>query len=675
MRSVVDPAPATPVEPVTEVLHGVEITDPYRWLEDQNSPRTRKWIEEQTAYTRAYFTAIPQRQILNRVQELLAVEVVSEPRRVGDRYFFLKREQLQEQPAIVMRDGVSGRDVLLVDPEMCGNDKRASVGIFNISSDGKLLAYTIRQNAQDAYEVGFLDVERRRELPDRLGLGFCDGLAFGPRNTGFYYSHMGLDSSSSEPRCVYWHSFGQDRAQDTEVFCAGTGSELRLHCVESKDCRYLAYLASWQSDPPRADLYIHDLAANKSPKTVFRQKQGYFFPFFLGDELICLTDFEASNRHIVAIDPHRPQSANWRVVVPESDSLIHSFALAGELIFVNYVKKIASHIEIFDSTGQRRGELPVAAQSTVGFQVWDPQSKTLFYEVTSFLRPPTISAYDTQTGSSSVWYRRRAPTDPTSVLTRQVTYRSKDETEVPMFLVSQKNRADEPLPTFLTGYGAFGATLTPQFAAYSTVLVEQGFLFAVANLRGGSELGEGWHRAGKRRNRQKAIDDFIAAAEWLVSTEHSIPGRLAIGGGSNAGLLVAAALTQRPDLFRAVVCVGPLNDMLRYHKFDRARTWIEEYGCAENEEDFEFLRKFSPFHGVQDGVAYPAVLLVSGDDDTRCNPMHARKMTARLQAATSSPHPILLDYKPNWGHIAVQPLTNRIDALTNRLAFVFHELE
>lgn len=244
-----------------------------------------------------------------------------------------------------------------------------------------------------------------------------------------------------------------------------------------------------------------------------------------------------------------------------------------------------------------------------------------------------------------------------------------------MFLVSQKNRADEPLPTFLTGYGAFGATLTPQFAAYSTVLVEQGFLFAVANLRGGSELGEGWHRAGKRRNRQKAIDDFIAAAEWLVSTEHSIPGRLAIGGGSNAGLLVAAALTQRPDLFRAVVCVGPLNDMLRYHKFDRARTWIEEYGCAENEEDFEFLRKFSPFHGVQDGVAYPAVLLVSGDDDTRCNPMHARKMTARLQAATSSPHPILLDYKPNWGHIAVQPLTNRIDALTNRLAFVFHELE
>ena len=675
MPAAVVAPPPTQVEPVTETLHGVEITDPYRWLEDQDSPRTRAWIEEQTAYTRAYLDAIPGRErIRNRIQELLAVEAVSEPRQINGRCFFLKRGPFQEQPVIMVRDGDSGQDVPLVDPARRGEGNSVTVGIFNVSDDAKLLAYSVRRGAQDAYTVEFIDVERRRVLPDQLPMGFCDGLVFSTRNDGFYYSHIGVGSACSVRRSVYWHSFGTAREQDIEIFCAGEGPHLRVYVVESPHCEYLAYLTTSLSDPPRTDLHIHDLSAEKAPTRIFEQLEGYFFPFFLDNQLICLTDWKAPNRRLVAMDLANPHCENWRELVPESRSLIQAFAIVGGLIFVSYVDNATTRIEIFDRTGQRHGCVPCPPKSTARFQVWRPESEILFYEVTSFSQPPEILSYHTPTGKSEVWSQSRVSFDPSSIDLCQVNYRSKDNTEIPMLLVCQKGHSSEPLPTFLTGYGGFGASITPQFAAYSTFLIEHGFLFVVANLRGGSELGEQWHRAGKRLNRQTAIDDFIAAAEWLLTNRRTISDKLVIGGGSNAGLLVAAALTQRPDLFRAAVCLGPMLDMLRYHKFDLASTWVEEYGSAENAEDFHCLKAYSPYHHIQDGMAFPAVMLISGDADTRCNPMHARKMAARLQAATSSPYPILLDYRPKWGHMPVQPLTIRIEALTDRLAFVCHEL-
>ena len=278
-------------------------------------------------------------------------------------------------------------------------------------------------------------------------------------------------------------------------------------------------------------------------------------------------------------------------------------------------------------------------------------------------------------GEQREWAKSSVKFDPSFFEIEHVRYKSKDGTSVPMFLVARRERrTSKALPTFLTGYGGFGNSQAPQFNAYSNFLIEHGFLFAVANLRGGSEFGEEWHRAGRRHNRQNAFDDFIAAAEWLLENGYAARGRIAIGGGSNAGLLVAAALTQRPDLFRAVVCLGPLLDMLRYHLFDFARVYVHEYGTSETEDDFRHILAYSPYHSIEEGVPYPAVLFVSGDADTRCNPMHARKMAARLQAASSSSHPILLDYTPTWGHAPLQPLTRRIEALTDRLAFIFHEL-
>jgi len=307
----------------------------------------------------------------------------------------------------------------------------------------------------------------------------------------------------------------------------------------------------------------------------------------------------------------------------------------------------------------------------------NPTSRTnnLFYSYTSIAQPPAIYCYSLGKEKSCLWAEASVPFDASVIAVEEVTYASKDGTIVPILLAARKDLLHSgPLPTFVTGYGGFGSCVTPRFTAFATFLIEQGLLFAVPALRGGSELGEQWHQAGKRENRQNSFDDFIAAAEWLQAHGRSAKSRIAIGGGSNAGLLVGAAITQRPDLFRAALCLGPLLDMARYHLFDFAAGWAEEFGSPEDEQDFHCLLSYSPYHRVQDGADYPAVLLISGDADDRCNPMHARKMAARLQAANHSEHPILLDYKPDWGHTPVQPLSIKIESVTDRLAFLCHEL-
>jgi prolyl oligopeptidase len=676
MALTLNPPPTTPTEPVTNILHGVAITDPYRWLEDQKSPRTRHWLEEQSAYTRTYLDAITGRdRIRKRVEELLAVEMISEPWKVGNRYFFLKRGAHQEQPVIMMREGDSDNDISLVDPAARGEGTSTAVRIAGISFDGRVLAYTVRTSGQDCYSVEFLDVDRKETLRDRLPNGFCGGLSFTPDGDGFYYVHRPPSADLRQDHAVRWHAFGTSHDQDRQNFAVGGDSNLNLMMFGSQDGAVLAYIVVRLAASRTMDLYLHDVASGSLPWKIVEKMQGIFAPKFAGKVLVALTDWKAPNYRIVAIDPEFPQHNGWREVVPESHRRIQSFAVAGGLLFVGYVDKGASRVEILGLDGRKHGELPCPDMGTCRILPCRPESDTLFYSFTSFSDPLSIFSYNTHTRQHQVWAKSRVAFEPSSIEIEQVQYRSKDGTTVPMFLVAKKGwRGLRHLPAFLTGYGGFGASVTPQFAAYATFLVERGCLFAVTNVRGGSEFGRQWHDAGKRHNRQNAIDDFIAAAEWLTDRSYTNPNRLAIGGGSNAGLLVAAAATQRPELFRAVICLGPLLDMLRYHQFDSANGWVEEYGSAENAEDFPFLRAYSPYHLIEDGAAYPAILLISGDADTRCNPMHARKMTARLQAANSSEHPILLDYKQRWGHTPVQPLSTRIEALTDRLAFLCHEL-
>jgi prolyl oligopeptidase len=574
-----------------------------------------------------------------------------------------------------MREGDAGEDIPLVDPANLGQDRALTVGILNISSDGNLLAYSVRRGGEDSCEVAILNVNRRMILPDRLPRGICRGLAFSPDSSGFYYVHVPLTTPHPHFRAVKWHVLGSALDADREVFSVDQDPKRQLWMFASQDGLSLGYGIMSLYDPCTVDIYIHILNDTNTPRRIVEGIEGIFRPVLSRDKLIALTDWRSPNGRIVLIDPDNPQRNAWRDIVPETKARIQNVAVSGGLVFAEVMEGFGTNIRIFDLSGNSCGTLPCPQHGTARLLSSQRDSESLFYSFTSFSHPTTIFHYNISTGTRKVWAQNQVPFDAGSVEVEQVWHKSKDGTDIPMFLVAQRGRRQSgPLPTFLTGYGGFGLNVTPLFTAYATFLMEQGFLFAVAILRGGSEFGEQWHLAGKRHNRQNAIDDFLAAAEWLVGQGHAAPGRIAIGGGSNAGLLVGAAVTQRPDLFRAVVCVGPLLDMIRYHLFDCAEFFVDEYGSPENENDFRRLHAYSPYHHVEEKTSYPSILLVSGDADSRCNPMHARKMTARLQAATNSGRPVLLDYKPAWGHVPVQPLSKRIAALTDRLAFICHEL-
>jgi prolyl oligopeptidase len=678
MRSAVAAPPPTPAEPITDVLHGIHVIDPYRWLEDQNSPRTRQWIEDQSVYARAYLNAIPGRhRIRTRIQKLLELkEVVSEPWNVGRHFFFLKRREKSEQPVIMVKNTLLGEETVLVDPALRGNGSRTAVSIVAISEDGRYLAYTIRHQGTDHSSLEILDLHRKVVLPDRLPEGFCSGFAFAFDGSGFYYSHRELGDGHPNYCAVRWHAFGTDPSKDQEIFFAGERANLFVSILYSSDAQLLAYRVFSAGSFPRTSIYLQRAPHRMGDeRLLLRDVEGCVVPFFVKDRLFAFTDVFAPNFRIVRIEVSSPEPKNWNDVVAEDRLKIQQFAVANEQVFVTRVDRFTTNLHVFRLSGENEGRSLFSVLGSIDLLNRNTNSAILFYSQTSIANLPAVHCYDARRMKLHPFEGAGNTTSHCEIEIEQVSYPSRDGTSIPLLLAAHKGLIGcDPLPTFLTGYGGFGSCVTPRFTALATFLIEQGFVLAVPALRGGSELGEEWHRAGMREKRQNSFDDFVAAAEWLIAKRISSETQIAIGGGSNAGLLVGAAITQRPDLFRAAICLGPLLDMMRYHLFDFAGRWSEEYGSPENENDCKYLLNYSPYHQVQNGIAYPAVLLVSGDADTRCNPMHARKMAARLRAATTSSYPILLDYKPEWGHTATQPLSIRIDALTDRVAFICSEL-
>jgi prolyl oligopeptidase len=550
-----------------------------------------------------------------------------------------------------------------------------SVAIAAISPDGRFLAYSIGRGGTDHAAVEIVDTRSGTLLPDRLPENLHAGITFGLDDSGFYYSPRDPSGKQSNYCGVLWHRFGTSRSDDREVFFVGHSPNLFVGTLVSPETRLVAHIVVSAGKQPWASLYLSAQSVDATPTSLFERIEGYFVPFFVQGRLMAFTNFRAPNFRIVHIGLASSSPSQWNDVVPESDLRIQEYAVAGDQLFVTRTDRFSTKIEDYGSDGSRKRDLPVPPYGSVRLLDFTQRGGKLFYSYTSISEPPIIHCYDTQRETTLVWDEMRAPVDFHSIKIEEVTFTSKDGTAVPMLLAARQDLLNAgPLPTFLTGYGGFGACVTPRFTAYATFLIEQGFLFAIPAIRGGSELGEQWHLAGKREKRQNSFDDFIGAAEWLVSQGWSAPGRMAIGGGSNAGLLVGAAITQRPDLFRAAICLGPLLDMTRYHLFDFAASWADEYGSPEDAQDFHSLLSYSPYHHVSDGVPYPAVFFISGDSDTRCNAMHARKMVARLQAASSSGRPILLDYKELWGHMPAQPLSTRIEALTDRLAFLCREI-
>jgi prolyl oligopeptidase len=391
--------------------------------------------------------------------------------------------------------------------------------------------------------------------------------------------------------------------------------------------------------------------------------------------ILALTDCHAPNSRIVQIHSREQQEPDFVDVIPESDSLIQDWEVADNRIFVLYIRAIKSQVEVFDLSGKHLGPLPIEASDTVRLLGGSGEADEVFFEQESFTKPLQICRYSSSAEKPTLWARRETPFDSQNYMQMQVRFNAKDGTPIPMFLVGRREIVEGGRnPAIMTSYGGYGISMTPQFSVFVAFLLEHGCLFALPNIRGGSEFGAEWHSAAKRQKRQVAFDDFLSAVEWLIETGRTEPRKLAIFGGSNSGLLVGAAMTQRPELFRAVVCMVPMLDMLRYHLFDNAHVWKDEFGTADDSDDFAALHDFSPYHRVRDGTHYPATLIISGDSDQNCNPLHARKMTARLQAANASDNPILLDYSRLRGHSPVLPLSERIQALTDRMAFLCDQL-
>lgn len=670
MPQLISAPPFSTSAPVTEILHGVPVTDPFRWLEDQNSPRTREWIGEQSRYARAYLDNIPGREtIRKRIREFLAVETCDMILQAGDRYFFRKRLPDQEQPCIYMREGPEGQDQLLVDPFEIRQGIHTSVKPLCASQNGHLLLYETKEGGERTGTFQILDIKKRRTLPDVLPRGYLRGFAFSPDGESFLYVHEPLGSHRSHPRAAYRHTLGTDFRDDKEIFCPGEGPRIRLGLLANSE--WVGFLVRRFEEKTSVDFYLKPFDGNQAPECVLAGAEYRFGPLFAGRRLFAITDRDAPNLRIVELRFRENAKPEWVNVVPESSARIQRWLVASNRILVSYLRRETTKILIFDLEGNRTKELTSSDEKTIRLSGGSPENKVVFLETESFTRPIAISRLCPGTGEMNVWAQRTIPFDETHFTHARLWFQSKDGTRIPMYLVGRRDvMAHGCHPAIMTSYGGYGVPMTPQFSVFVTYLIERGCLFALPNVRGGSEFGAAWHEAARRRKRQTAYDDFVSAAEWLIGTGRTTAGKLAIFGGSNSGLLAAAAMTQRPDLFRAVLLMVPMLDMLRYHLFDGARIWQDEFGTADDPEDFSALLQYSPYHQVRPGVEYPATMIVSGDADQNCNPLHARKMTARLQSANVSGRPIFLDYSEFRGHSPVLPLTDRIEALTDRMAFL-----
>jgi prolyl oligopeptidase len=658
-----------------DVLHGIAVTDPYRWLEDQNSARTRAWIEDQTRYARSYLDNIAGRdRIRERVREFLAVETYDSLQRVGSRYFFRKRLPDQEQPCIYMREGPDGEDHILIDPSERQTGNFTAVQPLQVSPDGRLLLYEVKEGGERTGTFELFEIETRRRLPDLLPRGYLRGLAFAPDGKSFYYVHEEVEAKRPFYRAAYQHVLGTPFAEDREIFFAAEDKKVRLAILSDK--KRLAFFVHRLLDKRLTDIYLKPLEKDGPPALTFADIDYMLGLRLMDDKILAITNRSAPNRRIVEIRLRENGEHEWIDIVPESDTPISNWRIVGDSIFVSYKKDMQHRVFIFDFCGKKTGELPIRSDETPRFTGGSPDSDELLFETESFTEPIGIFRYSTISKQRTLWAKRSIRFDSTHFSNYQIWFTSKDGTKVPMYLVGSGDvlgRRDNP--TIMTSYGGYGVSMTPQFSVFVAFLLERGCLFALPNIRGGSEFGAEWHNAAKRRNRQTAYNDFLCAAEWLVETGRTVPRRLAIFGGSNSSLLVGAALTQRPDLFGAAVCMVPLLDMLRYHLFDNAHVWKDEFGTVDDPADFAVLAEYSPYHRVREGVAYPATMLISGDADGNCNPLHARKMTARLQAASVSKRPIFLDYSKFRGHSPVLPLGERVDALTDRMAFLCDQLQ
>jgi prolyl oligopeptidase len=650
-----------------EIIHGITVNDPYRWLEDRGLPETNAWIREQQQRSNAYFSMCPELSAVEAgVRKYLDVEVVDQPARVRDRYFYRKRGEGQEQGSIYVREEMCDTECVLVDPAKKG--AFAAVGIYRISPDASLLAYEIKHGGEDRKEIRILDVNRGVDLPDSIPAGYARGFAFA--KDGYFYAQETDDNFTEHT--IRYHPFGSV-ASDHVMFRVPRTAGSRL--VLTGNAHRLA--AIWmrpQGEDMVASLAIAGVEEAVRWKEVFRERPLPYGIILYRDRILAAIGTASRRSRVIELstDGHE-----LRTLIPENDEILQQLVIAQDRIFVNYLLESgATAMDVWLFTGEHIGSVSLPTGGTVHIlPVYDENAASIFYTFESFDTPPTIYEYCVETDTYRMWHQRGTAYRTSSASVREVSIPSKDGTPVPVTLVSlARNDTATPRPVIMTGYGGFGVPTTPQFSVLVAIMMELGVVFAIPHIRGGGEGGKQWHDAGRARNRQFSFDDFIATAEWLCQQGLTTPDQIGIFGGSNSGLLVAAAMTQRPDLFGAVLCIAPLLDMVRYELFDHAVKWRREYGTVEDPEDFRALYAYSPYHNIAEDVNYPAILFVTGDKDDRCNPAHVRKMAARLQGRSAQQSPVIVDYSEERGHSPVLPLSVRVPALARRVAFLCREL-
>ena len=676
--------PSAARQPVRDEVGGRSTVDNYRWLEDQQSSETRAFISSQMAYTDRYFSQLPERgKILERLLALQHVDVIGVPQERGGRFFLSKRLADQQQSSIYMRPGLGAADVLLVDATRLSKDQNTAVSLRSISEDGKLLVYGVRQGGADEETLHVLAVDTREEEPDMFPLARYSGVSLTPdKRTLFYAKTIPHEGSQ-----VYAHTMGTAQSADTLVLGKSyRGAKLgELDLIGSRvtdNGHALVVSISHGVPATRVDILIKDLRRPDSQlePLVYGIDQRFEVDD-IDDRYFVTTDLDAPNRRVLQAKLGDPTTKSWKTVIPEGPDPIQNASIVGGRLFVTRLHDVKTEIVAYTLEGTRIRSIELPAIGSAAGVYGEAHAKTGFYTFASFTLPMTIYSLDMATGKSEVFSAPRVPFDSARYEVRQVFYTSKDGTRVPMFIAGRKGLAlDGKAPVLMTGYGGFLVSEVPYFDPKFAWWMEQGGFFALPNLRGGGEYGESWHKAGMFEHKQNVFDDWFAAAEYLIANHYTTASRLAITGRSNGGLLMGASMTQRPELFGAILCGYPLLDMSRFQRFLVGRWWTTEYGSAENPQQADYILKYSPYQNVRAGVKYPAIMFLSGDSDTRVAPLHARKMTALMQATVMAEpeverRPVLLHYDVKAGHSAGVSVATQAGFTADELAFLWNEIE
>jgi prolyl oligopeptidase len=675
--------------PVTEKVeqidnyHGTWVADPYRWLEDDRSPQTKAWIDEQNKVTFGYLEEIPQRSaIRDRLTELWNYERYGVPFKRGNRYFLARNDGLQNQSVIYTLESLNAEPVVLLDPNQLSPDGTVALSGYSITEDGNLMAYGLSTAGSDWQEWKVRDVRTGRDLPDHIRWVKFSGASWTRDGKGFFYSRYDEPAPGDLLKGVnyfqklYFHRLGTPQSDDVLVYHRPDQKEWSFSGRVTDDDRYLIISVRQGTDRRNRVFYL-DLQTRGSDVVELLNDfdAGYRFIDNDGPLFWFQTDLAAPRGRIIQIDITRPERAHWKEIVPQSEETIRSVNMLNDQFVVSYLKDAWSQVKIFARDGALVREVAFPGIGTAGGFSGKRTDTETFYSFTSFTTPGTIYRYDMVSGDSTLFRQPELTFNPAQYETKQIFYTSKDGTRVPMFLTHRKGlKLNGRNPTYLYGYGGFNISLTPSFSASLMAWLEMGGVYAVPNLRGGGEYGETWHEAGRKLKKQNVFDDFIGAAEWLIANRYTSPQKLAIGGGSNGGLLVGACMTQRPELFAAALPAVGVMDMLRFHKFTIGWAWTSDFGSADNPEEFKALHAYSPLHNLRAGTSYPATLITTADHDDRVVPAHSFKFAAALQEAHSGDKPVLIRIETKAGHGAGKPTSKIIEEAADRWAFLVREL-